>query len=63
MGYTRDFLINAFVSRYVSLGQDKVVNLRKLAETSYDTLGKDKFRLAASLDAQAIREYKAKCIT
>lgn len=58
-GYTREFLIDAFVSRYTSLGQDKLVDLQKLAETCYDNVGKDEFRKYASLDAEAIRVYKA----
>lgn len=58
-GYSREMLIDAFVSRYTSLGQDKVVNLRALAEQSYDVMGKDDFRKYASLDADAIRVYKA----
>lgn len=58
-GYSREMLIDAFVSRYTSLGQDKLVNLKALAEQSYDTVGKDEFRKLASLDAEAIRVYKA----
>lgn len=57
--YTREFLIDAFVSRYTSLGQAKVCDLRALASQFYDNAGKDKFRIYASLDAQALREYKA----
>lgn len=57
-GYSREFLIDAFVHRYTSLGQDMLVNLRALAEQCYDKVGKDEFRKYASLDADAIRKYK-----
>ena len=58
-GYSREFLIEAFVSRYRSLGQDKCVDLQRLAEQCYDRVGKDEFRKYAGLDAAAIRTYKA----
>lgn len=58
-GYTREFLIDAFVSRYECLGPEAAANQRKLAEHTYDEHGKDKFRVYASLDAEAIRNYKA----
>jgi hypothetical protein len=59
-GYTRDFLLNAYTSRYEPLGLVAVESLYKLAAQCYDKHGKDKFRAYASLDADAIREYKAK---
>jgi hypothetical protein len=59
-GYTRDFLIQAYVSRYEPLGLEAVESLYKLAETAYDRYGKDKFRAYASLDAETLRKYKAK---
>ena len=57
-GYTKEFLVDAFISRYTILKQDKLVNLRALAEQCYDLHGKDKFRVYASLDADAIKQYK-----
>lgn len=57
-GYTREFLIDAFVSRYECMGPQAAANQRKLAERTYDEHGKDKFRVYASLDAEAIRIYK-----
>jgi hypothetical protein len=39
---------------------EAVESLHKLAETSYGRFGKDKFRALASLDAEAIKQYKAK---
>ena len=59
-GYTRDFLLQAYVSRYEPLGLEAVESLYKIAESAYDTYGKDRFRVYASLDAEAIRNYKAK---
>jgi len=59
-GYTRDFLLNAYTSRYEPLGLEAVESLYKLAAKTYDQYGKDKFRAYASLDAEAIRKYKVK---
>ena len=55
--YTKEFLVDAFVSRYA--GVKTGVDLKGLAEKCYDEVGKDKFRVYASLDADAIRVYKA----
>ena len=59
-GYTKEFLVEAFMSRYTSLAPERFVSLRKMADEHYDQVGKDKFRLSASLDAEAIKLYKAK---
>ena len=57
-GYTREFLIAAFVSRYECLGAD-VANAQKvLAEQLWNVTTKDKFRAYCSLDADAIKQYK-----
>lgn len=56
-GYTKEFLIDAFMHRYANVKLH--YDLRALASKSYDNLGKDNFRKYASLDADAIREYKA----
>lgn len=56
-GYSREMLIDAFVSRYSSTGNTKI--LQRLAEKHYDLVGKEKFRVSASLDAEAIKLYKA----
>lgn len=58
LGYTKDFLVEAFVSRYAGLGADIEQRQRKMADRYYDQVGKDKFRVAASLDAEAIKIYK-----
>lgn len=57
-GYTRDFLIQCFVSRYEPLGLEACEKQYTLANELYDRVGKDKFRVYASLDAEAIRNYK-----
>ena len=60
-GYTKDFLIAAFMSRYIAcqiISIEKLEHLEKLAIELYDKVGKDKFRTYASLDADAIKTYK-----
>jgi hypothetical protein len=60
-GYTKDFLIAAFMSRYIAcqiISIEKLEHLEKLAVDLYDRVGKDKFRVYASLDADAIKKYK-----
>ena len=59
-GYTRKFLLQAFASRYEILGPEAVKSQYEIAAKTYDLYGKDKYRQYASLDADAIREYKAK---
>lgn len=60
IAYTRDFLIDAFVSRFECLGTEVMAKQRALAEPFYDKVGKDTFRKYASLDADAIKVYKQK---
>lgn len=57
-GYSKEFLVGAFVHRYEPLGLEAVESMHKLASKFYDTAGKDKFRVYASLDADALRKYK-----
>ena len=57
-GYTKEFLVDAFVSRYKVLGTTVEGTQRVLAEQLYDEVGKDKFRVYASLDADAIKKFK-----
>lgn len=60
--YTKDFLIAAFMSRYIAcqlISIEQLEHLEKLAVDLYDRVGKDKFRVYASLDADAIKTYKA----
>jgi hypothetical protein len=60
-GYTKEFLIDAFVSRYESLGLEAVEKQYELASRFYDTVTKEAFRAYCSLDADAINIYKRKC--
>jgi hypothetical protein len=61
-GYTREFLIDAFMSRYVNCDNipiEQLERLEKMALDLYDRVGRDSFRVYACLDAEAVREYKA----
>ena len=61
-GYSKQFLIDAFMSRYVPhISIEALVDLEKSAIDLYDRVGRDKFRDYASLSAEAIRDYKNKC--
>ncbi len=57
-GYTKDFLLDAFLSRYYSLSEEKFAELEIMANRFYNEVGKDKFRVYCSLDAEALRKYK-----
>ena len=60
-GYSRQFLIDAFMSRYTGctmISIEKLVRLEQMAGDLYDRVGRDAFRTYASLDAEAIRVYK-----
>jgi hypothetical protein len=54
-GYSKDFLVSAFLSRYVMLPDDKFEALEVMANEFYDKVGRDKFRVYCSLDADAIK--------
>lgn len=58
-GYSREMLVDAYASRYASLGPEVVAKMQVLGDRHYDLVGKDAFRVSASLDAAAIREYRA----
>jgi hypothetical protein len=60
-GYSREFLIDAFLSRYIKCALitiEQLVHLEQMANDLYDRVGRDAFRSYASLDADAIRVYK-----
>jgi len=62
-GYTKEFLIDVFMNRYVncdSISIEKLERLEQMANDLYDRVGRDSFRVYACLDAEAIREYKNK---
>jgi hypothetical protein len=56
-GYSKEFLVDAYVSRYQGVSSN-VSQLRELAVQHYDRVGKDQFRVSASLDAQEIKKFK-----
>lgn len=61
-GYTREFLIDAYLWRFTkipSITIEKLLSLEQIANKTYDTYGKDKFRDYSSLDAEYLRNYKA----
>lgn len=59
MVYTKEFLIDAFMSRYLEVLDTplKETALRLSAESLYDRVGKEEFRKYTNLDAAAIKEY------
>lgn len=60
-GYTKEFLIDAFMSRYIHnplITIEQLERMEIMASDFYDQVGRDKFRVYASLDAEAIRTYK-----
>jgi hypothetical protein len=60
-GYTKEFLIDAFMSRFLACSMltiEQLVHLEEIASKCYDDNGRDKFREYASLDAAAIRAFK-----
>lgn len=56
-GYSKEFLVDAYVSRFDGVSVDTAL-LRDQAVKHYDKVGKDQFRVAASLDAQEIKKFK-----
>ena len=60
--YSKQFLIDAFMSRYIAhISIEALVDLEKSANNLYDRVGRDSFRTYACLDAEAIRHYKNQC--
>lgn len=58
--YSKEFLISAFISRYVTLPEIQFENLVEMAYNFYDKVSRETFRTYCSLDAQAIKNYNAK---
>jgi hypothetical protein len=56
--YSRDFLISAFLSRYVTLPEAQFASLCEMAYQFYAETGRDKFRVYCSLDAAALKLYR-----
>jgi hypothetical protein len=57
-GYTKEFLVDAFLSRYIDIDPKSLESLAAMANNFYDTEGRDRFRVYCSLDAEALRVYK-----
>ena len=60
-GYSKTFLIDAFMSRYIKstlITIEELVRLEQMAHDLYDRVGRNSFRSYASLDANALRVYK-----
>ena len=57
--YSKELLVNTFLHRYRSLPERSVQKLEFLANKLYDEVGKDRFRVYASVTPEAIREYKS----
>ena len=60
-GYSREFLIAAYTFPYDKAGLNTRV-IQQNAEKYYDEVGRDKFRVSASLDAARVAEFKNFCL-
>ncbi len=59
--YSKDFLIAAYTFPY-DLGGLNTRIMQRDAERFYDEVGRDKFRVYASLDAARVAEFKKFCL-
>jgi len=57
--YSKELLVNTYLHKYRSLPPRTVEKLSLLANKLYDEVGRDKFRVYASVTPEAIREYKS----
>lgn len=55
--YTKEFLVNAFVSRYAEF-QDDFDAYYKWVSDFFDEVGRDRFRVYCSLSAEALQKYR-----
>lgn len=55
--YTKEDLIGAFLMRFIKAGID-ITNLEVMANEFFDKVGRDKFRIYATVDAEVMREYR-----
>ncbi len=59
LAYTKEFLIDAATYRYKVLGEESYKRSVELAKHTWNiSKTKDQFRKYASLDADAIKQYK-----
>lgn len=59
--YSKDFLIAAYTFPYDKAGLSTRATQAN-AEKLYDQVGKDRFRVFASVDAKAVEDYKKFCL-
>jgi hypothetical protein len=61
-GYTKEFLIDAFIWRYQSVlekdTKEEFDAYYAIVEGTYDKFGKDQFRVFSSLDAAEIQKFR-----
>lgn len=57
-GYSKEFLVDAYLNRFKTVTGVDLPALRSLAESHYERVGKDAFRVSASLDAAEIKKFK-----
>ena len=57
-GYTKDFLVGAYLHRFCVAGID-TSKLVDIGYSTYDQLGRDEFRKRASVTPEACAEYAA----
>ena len=57
VAYTKEFLVEAFAYRYLQVSREVYEAQLALATSYYDKVGKETFRVYASLDAEALREF------
>ncbi len=62
-GYNKEFLLECYAHRFEPLGLEAMEDMYQLGKQFYDKVGKDKFRVYARVDAEAIRDYKNKLAT
>ena len=62
MGYSKQFLIDAFLWRYTDVllnkANDELDKYVEMIYNYYSTVSKDKFRESCSLDADAIKKFR-----
>lgn len=59
--YSKDFLIAAYTFPYDKAGINTRV-IQQNADKYYDEVGRDKFRISASVDAARVAEFKKFCL-
>lgn len=62
MGYSKEFLIDAFLWRYTNVlldyPKERLDAYVKMVTDFYDKVGRDQFRVWGSLDAAEIKKFK-----